>query len=1644
MVKSIPKILLLTSIFVFVLVLGLSLGFSVGGLGKDASVYATSNAVLNYSNLNYPTVNVTNDEELRAALTSEGNKLVVVTSDITCETVYDSKENKYSSIDSIVIADNKILHLNGHDIYYSDSSQLRKLYDGSWGYSESNKNLIEVGEGATLTIADNEENKGVLQFDSTFATIEDTIYPPVRNVINVTTGGKVNIHGGNIIAGRGKEVYADILQTDTMVQGHRNVMAYNIGSALLINGGNAIITNGTLEGRGKGYFGKESHTCGAIEYSKGSLLIENAKVIGKGRALAIRMDTLGFSQEERDIYDIKIRNGYFESDCESRAAYPFNDPHRYDCFLRAGKPYADAFYWLKFDSDTISDPKATFALNPENTTVTHTSTNTGDKYTDSAKDVYVFTEQNKTLSNTLRKTDGLQTAETIYQHQRLDVLLDYWGDAYWKYNSSFYNTDLMKSFYGVTSDANKLKEYNARYGIEAYFQISKKVASEYQLFSAFSVVRGMNEQFPTTICLKAGDEKWDVGNDYKIECIITEKSGDRVVSNITNTLMVNVLSSSEMLEFEDIQPEEYSSNLGNRSIDTNLVLKFNATAKVELDSHLSLVKSVMVRKPSDSQYINVNYNSANGTYTIPIDEKGYYSIIEMIQLKNGSNVVAQKTREMHFMGVDVTKNATVNTNPNGKIQLANMYGKVLTKFKPGETVYVQTTPNSNSYRTKTIIVAKSKGGNVSVSNGSFTMPDDDVTVSVVFEVIHKLNYRASANAPIDQTIDVGDEGVVLKGATYQKEGYKQTGWKIGNTTYAFGDTYIADAHASAFPVFSPIQYTNVHYNINDNYYTDVINYNYSVNPYYTILSDSAFNSSWLNGQYIEYFTIEVDYESEAEGITYTKGTRFYPGQKIIPMQEGIGLYAHTRSVITINPLEIAIEGNNKLDIGTNNFGLEAPNVKFYLDVEQNNELTQIDIVAHTPKTVRVYVYADTDYRFAVAAGLSYDFPNFFEQVVENAFMKEPLIESFMVALDGSSIGLDITFYPTCGKLDSDHNWGIDPTDTPHWCVGNNNNEYTCLDCGVKKYEPVADPGNLTIPEMHRLIYVDEVDGDCSIGENSINAHYECTDCGKWFARHGLGSNYEEITIDDVIYLHSWADSYGLQTVFGQQINVHYQQCAECGAIDESTYGFHHNDEHGYGICDECGYNILCEHQWTYVEDLSTCNHKGSMTKTCEICGDVQEEIYNYTDHTLVYVEAIESTCTINGKAAYYICSHCGKKFDEDIYVHIKEIDSNGVRLENLDVKYPNSEFDHAGEYASNPAYASDYDLQQTILAYIELHEITNPATLPLDNTKHLHTEIRDAVAVTKDTDGYTGDLYCVDCDAKLEDGEVIAKHTHNYTGKNWEFDETNHWNVCDAYEGCEETINVAAHTYGEWTYVSYADSVGKKWQECSVCGHVHVEDYEAQPIVDGNDKIYKITDGLGDLAGENGKDVRYIFDLASSNDGSVTFETEKATIIFDKDAVKDIAGHDVKLKAIVSKDSLDLAGFNIPNAQMVIELSLSGVTFANGKAKVVVPVDVQIPENSEVKVFYVNGNNKEDMNATYADSKITFETTHFSKYVIAFEQPEPEIEPQPNTPEVQPSGKKPLGGGAIAGIVIACVVVLAGVGVGVFFLLKKKGIIGKK
>ena len=74
------------------------------------------------------------------------------------------------------------------------------------------------------------------------------------------------------------------------------------------------------------------------------------------------------------------------------------------------------------------------------------------------------------------------------------------------------------------------------------------------------------------------------------------------------------------------------------------------------------------------------------------------------------------------------------------------------------------------------------------------------------------------------------------------------------------------------------------------------------------------------------------------------------------------------------------------------------------------------------------------------------------------------------------------------------------------------------------------------------------------------------------------------------------------------------------------------------------------------------------------------------------------------------------------------------------------------------------------------------------------TEIRDAVAASCDTDGYTGDTYCLGCGEKIADGEVIpATGEHVDADGLWESDGTNHWHTC----ACGTIFDLAAHSGGE-------------------------------------------------------------------------------------------------------------------------------------------------------------------------------------------------------------------------------------------------------
>jgi hypothetical protein len=168
-----------------------------------------------------------------------------------------------------------------------------------------------------------------------------------------------------------------------------------------------------------------------------------------------------------------------------------------------------------------------------------------------------------------------------------------------------------------------------------------------------------------------------------------------------------------------------------------------------------------------------------------------------------------------------------------------------------------------------------------------------------------------------------------------------------------------------------------------------------------------------------------------------------------------------------------------------------------------------------------------------------------------------------------------------------------------------------------------------------------------------------------------------------------------------------------------------------------------------------------------------------------------------------------------------------------------------------------------------------------------------------------------------------------------------------------------------------------------------------------------------------------IFNAANTNGGSVevsvpTTVAGAIAIAFDNDAVGAIAGNEVTLEATVILNSTE-----IPDAEMVIEVSLQGATFENGKATVSVPFSGTVPDGKVLKVYFVNGNAKEDMNSTFANGKVVFETNHFSTYALFFE-------------DAPASSGDSNGGGFPIWIIFVIIAVVAVAGVGAFFVVKNK------
>ena len=225
----------------------------------------------------------------------------------------------------------------------------------------------------------------------------------------------------------------------------------------------------------------------------------------------------------------------------------------------------------------------------------------------------------------------------------------------------------------------------------------------------------------------------------------------------------------------------------------------------------------------------------------------------------------------------------------------------------------------------------------------------------------------------------------------------------------------------------------------------------------------------------------------------------------------------------------------------------------------------------------------------------------------------------------------------------------------------------------------------------------------------------------------------------------------------------------------------------------------------------------------------------------------------------------------------------------------------------------------------------------------------DVYTVTYDANGGTGEM--------APDIDVIGDYTLKDNGFSApEGRAFRCWSVCDIYKNPEDRIDVTS------------DIIVKAiWKEPPAP--------EPEPSHD-SDRNYSnnITAGTDTIVTET-------FANAKANNGTVDIKAGDLDIRFDNDAVSNIGGRNVSLKAEMRTDDTGIEG-----AKAVIEVTLDGATFSNGKATISVPFTDTVPNGQVLKVYFINGADKTEMtDATYQDGRVTFTTDHFSTYAIIYD-----------------------------------------------------------
>lgn len=390
----------------------------------------------------------------------------------------------------------------------------------------------------------------------------------------------------------------------------------------------------------------------------------------------------------------------------------------------------------------------------------------------------------------------------------------------------------------------------------------------------------------------------------------------------------------------------------------------------------------------------------------------------------------------------------------------------------------------------------------------------------------------------------------------------------------------------------------------------------------------------------------------------------------------------------------------------------------------------------------------------------------------------------------------------------------------------------CLDCEQKiaAGEPIKK-----LDHVHNMTATAEKNSTCT--EEGNIAYWHCEKCGKYYTDP---DGIHEITFEETV-IPMKAHSF---TVLQFNETEHWFKCVTCDAVEgkEAHFGGTATckDKAVCTVCEQA-YGELTAHNYTenaeaaYLVSEATCVAPAVYHKSCSVCGVTNEETFafggvdkdnhvegRYTDRQK------DATCYAEGYTGDIYCEGCDALIEEGTII--------AKTAHNLTENWMTDETSHwkvcQNEDCGAIVDKAEHTGGEATCISKAVCEVCGESYGAIDPENHVHTELRNEKPATEDEEGYTGDLWCLECETKLADGEIIKKldHTHRMTATAakestcTEEGHTAYWhcekcgkNYSDADGVHEITLEetVTAKKDHSFTVLQHNDT--EHWYKCSTC-----------------------------------------------------------------------------------------------------------------------------------------------------------------------------------------------------------------------------------